>query len=173
VVQQHLERGGKVGGAELVDSSENPGGFGQRENGYPGAFLDEAVGRFGLPEIVSRNEPNQNISVNRAHDASGYAAGSPVSCHRLSVVPAPVWGTAPMDVLRRKPSRTPHDDVFAVLMPFQDRAGAYAELLTDTDGDGNLPLRRDLRVSDCRMFNITTVMQRRRRLSNGRPARLQ
>ena len=55
----------------------------------------------------------------------------------------------PMDVLRRKPSRTPHDNVLAVLIPFQDRAGAYAKLLTDTGGDRNLPLRRDLRVSEC------------------------
>ena len=34
VVQQHFERGDKLGGAESVDGSEDPGGFGQGENGY-------------------------------------------------------------------------------------------------------------------------------------------
>src|SRR5213594_3257759 len=36
-----------------------------------------------------------------------------------------------MDVLGRKPSRAPHDDLIAVLVPFQDRTRANAKLLAN------------------------------------------
>jgi hypothetical protein len=54
-----------------------------------------------------------------------------------------------MDILGREPGRPPHDDVLSILVPLQDRARADAKPLTNTGGHRYLPLRRELRVSDC------------------------
>src|ERR1022692_4301467 len=86
--EQHFDRCGKSGGVKPVDGSKDPGGFGQRQNGYPSPFLHKAGGLSGLRSVVSGNEPNQNVGVNGAHSARACAAQSPLSSHRLSGVPA-------------------------------------------------------------------------------------
>ena len=63
-----------------------------------------------------------------------------------------------MDVLGREPDRAPHDDLFAVFVPFHDRPRADAKLSTNAGGNRDLPLRRDLGMSRVPYLYITTVM---------------
>jgi hypothetical protein len=46
-----------------------------------------------------------------------------------------------VNILRRVPPRSADDNVAVLLVPFEHRAWAYAELFANLDGYGNLTLR--------------------------------
>jgi hypothetical protein len=49
-----------------------------------------------------------------------------------------------MDVFERMPARTPNDDAFSILFPFENRARADTELPANLSGNGDLTLSCDL-----------------------------
>jgi hypothetical protein len=95
VIQQHFDGSGQAGGVQFVYGCQDPGGFGKREYRYPSPLLDESVGSCGLPGIVARDQSNQNIGINGAHDAPGRSAGYPLSCRRQCAISEVGRGTTP------------------------------------------------------------------------------
>lgn len=63
-----------------------------------------------------------------------------------------------MDVFGGVPAGSPHDDSFAVLIPFQDGSGADAKLPTHFCGMGDLPFGSDFGTCECHTSEITMAM---------------
>ena len=73
VTKQHVDSGCDPRTRELVNRIENPKGLRKYQVGYPGTAFDEPFGRIDLLDIVSHDESNENVRVNREHIAREYA----------------------------------------------------------------------------------------------------
>src|SRR5207249_7065115 len=127
VIQQHFDGGDKVGRAPWVHCGQDPCRLSERENRYPGALLHEDIGGSRAWRASSRVMRRTRTLVSAAGIALPGASPDPLF-HVIdsSRFRHPLREQRPMDVLGHKPSRAPHDDLIAVLVPFQDRTRADA-----------------------------------------------
>src|ERR1035438_10925840 len=95
MIEQHFDGRGELGGITLVHSGEHPGGFRESKDRYPSAGFDEDFGGSNLARIVPRDEPDQNVGVNGAHNVPGPYALCPPSFHRQCGVWVPSLETMP------------------------------------------------------------------------------
>ena len=70
VAQEHLHRRRDGLRATIVDRSEHPRRFGERQVGHPGPVRDKGLGGRHLLRIISSDQPNQYVRVNGPHGAS-------------------------------------------------------------------------------------------------------
>lgn len=68
---QQLSEGHRDGGLlKAVECTEDPGGFEQDCLGDPDrASGEEGFGGCGLPGVICREQANQDVSIDRCHDA--------------------------------------------------------------------------------------------------------
>jgi hypothetical protein len=73
VIEQHIDGGSDPRPRKLVDGIENPKGLCEHQVGYPSTLSYELFSRFDLVAIVSDDEANKNVRVNREHIVGEYA----------------------------------------------------------------------------------------------------
>ncbi len=75
VIEQHINSGCDLHTRKIVDGIEHPKGLSQHQVGYPGPLSDELLSCFDLIAIVSCDETNKDVRVNREHTVAEYAFG--------------------------------------------------------------------------------------------------
>jgi len=70
VIEEHLDGGCDLRRTTIVDRGQDPRRFGEHEMRNPGPACDESLSRCHLLGVVPCDKPDQNVRVNRSHDAS-------------------------------------------------------------------------------------------------------
>jgi len=87
VIQKHLNSNRNLLAGELIDGIKNPERLGENQMGYPRAFANISFGGTCLLRIITGNEPNEDVGVNREHAAVGYVFEWPL-LYRAPVHPS-------------------------------------------------------------------------------------
>ena len=75
MIEQHIDNGCDLYTRKLIHGIENPKGLSEYQMRYPGALPNEQFSRFDLIAIVSNEESNKSVRVNREHIVGEYAFG--------------------------------------------------------------------------------------------------
>jgi hypothetical protein len=70
VVEEHFDRGRNSFGLPTVNGSKHPSRLRKREVRHPRALGGKGLSRSDLLRIIARDEPDEDVRVNGAHDAS-------------------------------------------------------------------------------------------------------
>jgi hypothetical protein len=70
VIEKHLYGRGNLAASEIKVAVQHPSRLGENEVRYPGAWLDEPLGRRDLFGIVACEESDEDVGINRAHIVS-------------------------------------------------------------------------------------------------------
>jgi len=70
VVEKHFDGSGNITWSTVVDRGEHPCCLGEDQMRHPCSTRNERLGRRNLLGIVARDQANQNIRINGAHDVS-------------------------------------------------------------------------------------------------------
>lgn len=77
VAEQKFDGCRYLDGRKFVNGGQNPSGLDEYQMGDPAAPRDELVRASGLFRIVSRDEPHEDVGINRAHAAFARSGRGP------------------------------------------------------------------------------------------------